>query len=107
MLQTLNDTEIVRGFQKRIIVFMFSKKTSIEFEGVVSINNTSYLKKMLKKLEVPPHVNTLEFEARDMVKARLKVKMEELIKLHKEDQKGKKEASKQQQSGRSYNICSY
>ena len=79
---------------------MFSKKKSLEFEGVALINKTTYLTEMLNKLEVPPPTNTLEVEARDLVKERLEVKMEELRKLHQEDQKGKKKASKQQQSRR-------
>ena len=71
VLEIVNNTERVRGFLKRIIVFMFSKNTSFEFEGVASINKTAYLTKMLKKLEMPPSVNTLEVEARDLVKARI------------------------------------
>ena len=80
---------------------MFSKKTSLEFEGVASINRTAYLTEMLKELEVPPHVKPLEVEARDLVKARLEVVMEELRKLHQETQERKKEASQQHQSRRS------
>ena len=52
-------------------MFLFYKKTSIEFEGVASINSTAYLEEMLRKLEVPPPANTLEIEARDLVKTRL------------------------------------
>ena len=54
MLETVNDTKRAQGFPKRITVFMFSKKTSLEFERVKSINNTVYVSEMLKKLEVPP-----------------------------------------------------
>ena len=50
MLETVNDTERVKGFPKRIIVFMFSKKTSLEFNGVASINSSAYLSELLKKL---------------------------------------------------------
>ena len=85
MLEKVNDTKRVQGFPKRITVFMFSKKTSLEFEGVKSINSTAYLSEMLKKLEVPPPVNTLEVEARDLVKARLDLVTEELKQLHEEE----------------------
>ena len=101
MLETVNGTKRVQGFPKRITVLMFSKKTYLEFEGYASINNTAYLTEMLKKLKVPPLVNTLKVEARDIVKTRLEVIMEELIILYQEDQKRKKEASKQHQSIRS------
>ena len=63
---------------------MFSKKASLEFEGVKSINSTTYLSEMLKKLEEPPHVNSLEVEARDLVTARLDLVTEELRQLRKE-----------------------
>ena len=98
MLETVNDTERVKGFPKRITVFMFPKKTTLEFERVALINITAYLTKLLKKLEVPPHVNTLEVEAIDIVKARLDLVTEELKQLHQEDLKRKKEASKQIQN---------
>ena len=97
MEETVNDTQRVKGFPKRIIVFMFLKKASLEFEGVKSINNTAYLSKMLKKLEVPPPVNTLEVESRDIVKDRLDLVTEELKQLHQDELKKKKEASKQLQ----------
>ena len=71
MLEIVNDIQRVQGFPKRITVFMFSKKASLEFEGVKSINITAYPSEMIKKLEVPPLVNALEVEARDLVKARL------------------------------------
>ena len=77
----MNDTSRVQGFPKRITVFMFSKKESLEFEGIKWINNTAYLSEMLKKLEEPPPVNALEVEARDLVKARLELVSEELIQL--------------------------
>ena len=79
-------------------MFMFSQKASLEFEGVKSINNTAYLSEMLKKLEVPPLVNALKVEARDLVKARLDLLTEELKQLHQERLKKKKEATKQIQS---------
>ena len=62
-------------------MFMFSKKASLEFDGVKSINNTAYPSEILKKLEVTPHVNALEVEARDLVKARLDLVSEELKQL--------------------------
>ena len=37
MEEIVNDTQRVKGFPKRITVFMFSKKASLEFEGVKSI----------------------------------------------------------------------
>ena len=80
---------------------MFSKKVSLEFDGVKSINSTAYLSDMLKKLEAPPHVNTLEVEARDLVKARLDLESEELKQLRQEEMKKKKEASKQLQGRKS------
>ena len=76
-------------------MFMFSKKTSLEFEGVKSINITAYLSGMLKNLDVPSRVNSLKVEARDLVKARLDLVTEELKQLHQEKLKRKKEASKQ------------
>ena len=97
MEETVNDTPGVKGFLKRITVFMFSKKASLEFDGVKSINSTAYLSEMLKKLEVPPPVNALEVEARDLVKARLDLVNEELKQLHLERLQKKKEASKQLQ----------
>ena len=54
MIETINDTPRVQGFPKRITMYMFSKKASLEFEGVKSINSTTYLSEMLKKLEEPP-----------------------------------------------------
>ena len=59
----------VKGFPKRITVFMFSKQASLEFYGVKSINITAYLSEMLKTLEVPPPVNALEVEARDLAES--------------------------------------
>ena len=97
MEETVNDTQRVKGFPKRITVFMFSKKASLEFEGVKSINSTAYLSEMLKNLEVPPPVNTLEVEVRDLVKARLDLVTEELKQIHHDKLKKKKEASKQLQ----------
>ena len=59
MEETVNDTPRVKGFPKRITVLMFSKKASMEFFGVKSINSTAYLSEILKKLEVPPPVNAI------------------------------------------------
>ena len=39
--ESVNDTSRVQGFPKRITVFMFSKKASLEFDGIKSINNTT------------------------------------------------------------------
>ena len=82
MLETVNDTQRVQGFPKRITMFIFSKKASLEFEGVKSSNSTAYLYEMLKKLEVPPPINALEVEAKDLVKAILDLVIEELKQLH-------------------------
>ena len=60
---------------------MFSKKASLNFKGIKTINNTAYLTEMLKKLEDPPPVNALEVEARDLVKARLALISEEMRQL--------------------------
>ena len=79
--QSVNDTSRVQGFPKWIIVYMFSKKESLEFEGIKSINSTVYLSEMLKKVEEPPPVNALEVEARDLVKYRLELVFEELRQL--------------------------
>ena len=95
MKETMNDAQRVKGFPKRITVFIFSKKASLEFEGVNSMKNIVYLSEMLKKLEVPPHVNTLEVEAIDLVKARLDLVTEEMKQLYREELQKKKEASKQ------------
>ena len=97
MEESVNDTLRVKGFPKRITVFMFSKQTSLEFDGVKSINNNAHLSEMLKKLEVPPPVNALEVEARDLVKARLDLVTEELKQLRQDELKKKREASKQVQ----------
>ena len=43
MEETMSDTPRVQGFPKRITVFMFLKKASVEFDGVKSINSTVYL----------------------------------------------------------------
>ena len=66
---------------------MFSKKASLEFDEVKSINNNVYLSEMLKKLEVPPPVNTLEVEAIDLVKASLDLVTEELKQLRQDEMK--------------------
>ena len=81
-------------------MYMFSKKASLEFEGVKSINSTTYLSEMLKKIEEPPPVNALEVEARDLVKSRLNLVTEELRQLREEKNKEKKEATKQLQGGK-------
>ena len=95
--EAVNNTSRVQGFPKRIIVYMFSKKASLEFEGIKSINSTAYLSEMLKKLEDPPPVNALEVEARDLVKARLEVITEELRQIRAERLKKAKESAKQVQ----------
>ena len=95
--EAVNNTSRVQGFPKRITVYMFSKKASLSFEGIASINSTAYLTEMLKKLEDPPPVNALEVEARDLVKARLEVITEELRQLRAERLKKAKESAKQVQ----------
>ena len=95
--EAVNNTSRVQGFPKRIIVYMFSKKASLSFEGIASINSTAYLTEMLKKLEDPPPVNALEVEARDLVKARLELITEELRQLRAERLKKAKESAKQVQ----------
>ena len=95
--EAVNNTSRVQGFPKRITVYMFSKKASLEFDGIKSINSTAYLSEMLKKLEDPPPVNALEVEARDLVKARLEVITEELRQLRAERLKRAKESAKQVQ----------
>ena len=77
---------------------MFSKKASLEFEGIKTINSTAYLSEMLKKLEDPPPENALEVEARDLIKARLDLITEELRQLRAERSKKGKESAKQMQS---------
>ncbi|KAL8120179.1 hypothetical protein AgCh_017355 [Apium graveolens] len=47
------------------------RKVSLEFEAIFKINSVSYLNELLKNLEDPPSENTLEVEARDVVKSRL------------------------------------
>lgn len=93
--ETIHDTERVKGFPKRITVFVFSKKTSLFFNAIKKSNSTAYLKELLKKLKDPPPVNTLEVEARDLVKSRLEAKMEELRKIRQEELERKKQKSKQ------------
>ena len=95
--EAVNNTSRVQGFPKRITVYMFSKKASLEFEGIKSINSTAYLTEMLKKLEDPPPVNALEVEARDLVKARLELITEELRQLRAERLRKAKESAKQVQ----------
>ena len=95
--EAVNNTSRVQGFPKRITVYMFSKKASLEFEGIKTINSTAYLTEMLKKLEDPPPVNALEVEARDLVKAILKLISEELRQLRAERSKKAKESAKQMQ----------
>ena len=96
--EAVNNTSRVQGFPKRITVYMFSKKASLEFEGIKTINSTAYLTEMLKKLEDPPPVNALEVEARDLVKARLELISEELRQLKAERSKKAKESAKQMQA---------
>ena len=62
-----------------------------------SLKESSQSTEMLKKLEVPPSVNTLEVEARDLFKARLDLVIEELKQLHQDELKKKKGASKELQ----------
>ena len=97
MEEIINDTTRVKGFPKRITMYMFSKKASLEFEGVKSINSTTYLSEMLKKLEEPAPVNALEVEAIDLVKSRLNLVTEEIRQLREKKNKEKKEATKQLQ----------
>ena len=47
--EDVNNTSRVQGFPKRITVYMFSKKASLGFEGINTINSTAYLTEMLKK----------------------------------------------------------
>ena len=95
--EAVNNTSRVQGFPKRITVYMFSKKASLDFEGIKTINNTAYLTEMLKKLDDPPPVNALEVEARDLVKSRLKLITEELRQLRAERMKKAKESARQVQ----------
>ena len=88
--EAVNDTSRVQGFPKRITVYMFSKKASLDFEGINTINSTAYLTEMLKKIDDPPPVNALEVEARDLVKARLDLITEELRQLRAERKKKSK-----------------
>ena len=76
---------------------MFSKKASLDFEGIKTLNSTTYLTEMLKKLDDPPPVNALEVEARDLVKARLDLISEELRQLRAERMKKAKESAIQVQ----------
>ena len=73
---------------------MFSKKASLEFEGINTINSTAYLSEMLKKLEDPPLVNALEVEARDLVKSRLELISEELRQLKSRKKQERKRSCK-------------
>ena len=95
--EAVNNTSRVQGFPKRITVYMFSKKASLGFEGIKTINSTAYLTEMLKKLEDPPPVNALEVEARDLVKARLELISEELRQLRAERMMKAKKSAKQVQ----------
>ena len=104
--ESVNDTSRVQGFPKRITMYMFSKKASLEFEGIKLINSTAYLSEILNKLEDPPPVNALEVESRDLVKVRLELISEELRQLRAERNKKGKEALKQMQGRKSLSICS-
>ena len=95
--EAVNDTSRVQGFPKRITVYMFSKKASLDFEGIQTLNSTAYLTELLKKLDDPPPVNALEVEARDLVKARLELITEELRQLRAERLRKAKESAKQVQ----------
>ena len=95
--EAVNNTSRVQGFPKRVTMYMFSKKASLEFEGIKTINNTAYLTEMLKKLEDPPPLNALEVEARDIVKVILELISEELRQLKAERSKKAKESVKQMQ----------
>ena len=95
--EAVNDTSRVQGFPKRITVYMFSKKASLDFEGIKTINSTAYLTEVLKKLDDPAPVNALEVEARDLVEARLDLITEELRQLRAERMKKAKESARQVQ----------
>ena len=95
--EAINNTSRVQGFPKRIIVYMFSKKALLDFEGIKTINSTAYLTEMLKKLDDPPPMNALEVEARDLDKARLELITEELRQLRAERMKKTKESARQVQ----------
>ena len=95
--EAVNDTSRVQGFPKRITVYMFSKKASLDFEGIKTINNTDYLTEMLKNLDDPPLVNALEVESRDLFKARLNLITEELRQLRAERMKKTKKSARQVQ----------
>ena len=41
--EAVNNTLRVQGFPKRITVYMFSKKSSLGFKGIKTINSTAYL----------------------------------------------------------------
>ena len=97
MKKMLTNTSRVQGFPKRITVYMFSKKASLDFEGIKTINSTAYLTGMLKKLDDPPPVNALEVESRDLIKARLELITEELRQLKAERIKKAKESARQVQ----------
>ena len=94
--EVVNNTSRVQGFPKRITVYMFSKKASLDFEGIKSINSTAYLTEMLKKLEDPPPVNALEVEARDLVKVGLELISEELRQLKAERIRKAKESASEE-----------
>ena len=96
--EAVNNTSKVHGFPKRITVYMFSKKVSLAFEGIKTINSTAYLSEMLKIFEDPHPVNALEVEARNLVKAKLELISEELRQLMAEKSKKGKEIAKQMQA---------
>lgn len=67
------DTQRVKNNPKRITVSLTTKQFSLEFKGVKTINHIPTLETLLQRLEVPDPENALETEARDLVKARLKL----------------------------------
>ena len=95
--EAVNDTSRVQGFPKRITMYMFSKKASLDFEGIKTINSTAYMTEMLKKLDDPPPFNALEVEAKDLVKVRLNLITEEPRQLRAERMKKAKESARQVQ----------
>lgn len=80
-LQTISDTRIVQNNPKRVGIYVLSKMSSVLVTSIATINSTTYLKKLLEKLEDPQPENALEIEAREFVKARLEEKEDELLKI--------------------------
>ena len=90
-LERVNNIGRVKDYPKRITIFVLSRKSSLSFEAVQNMESMTFRRMLLQRLEDPEPVNTLEVEARDLVKLRIS-------RLEERKQGKKDESSKQSKS---------